>query len=146
MMDVYPELYPLWEEALRAKHYGECEPYGEREYKKLLGDFNVSSNFPGTLVAEDLIKAFPNAKVILTTRDVDSWLHSMKNSVDKGYQWRSFDWIAPWEPVSRITHPGHIIGTADDDKGGDWTVVEVSLLYAQAPASAGPPGRATGLY
>ncbi|KJX95922.1 NAD dependent epimerase/dehydratase like protein [Zymoseptoria brevis] len=98
MMDEFPELYPLWEEALRAKYYHEGEPFGPREYNKLLGNYNVSSNFPGTLVAEDLIKAYPNAKVILTMRDVDAWLESMKNSVDKAYQWRSFEWLAPWEP------------------------------------------------
>ncbi|KAF2088724.1 hypothetical protein K490DRAFT_72458 [Saccharata proteae CBS 121410] len=99
MMDVYPEFYPLWEEALRAKYYGEGEPYGRQEYDKLLGDFNISCNFPGTLVAEDLIKAYPNAKVILTNRDVDKWLYSMKQSVDSAVTWKSFDWIAPWDPT-----------------------------------------------
>jgi hypothetical protein len=56
MMDQNPELYPLWQEALQAKYYGGCEPFGPREYNKLLGNYDVSSNFPGNLVAEDLIK------------------------------------------------------------------------------------------
>lgn len=59
MMDEFPELYPLWEEALRARYSPEGERFGPREYNKLLGKYNVSSNFPGTLVAEDLIKAYP---------------------------------------------------------------------------------------
>lgn len=99
MLDRFPELYPLWQEAIRIKYYGDGEPYGRKEYDKLLGRYNVSANFPGSLVAEDLIKAYPNAKVILTTRDVDKWLYSMKNSVDSAIKWSSFDWIAPWDPV-----------------------------------------------
>lgn len=99
MMDEMPELYPLWEEALGAKYYGEGEPFGVREYNKILGDFDVCSNFPGILVAEDLIKAYPEAKVILTTRDVDAWLRPMRNWVDPAHKWKSLDWLAPWEPT-----------------------------------------------
>lgn len=99
MMDKFPELYPLWEEALRAKYLDEGELFGRAEYDKLLGDYNVSCNFPGTLVAADLIAAYPNAKVILTNRDVDAWLRSMHQSVDSAVTWKSFDWIAPFDPV-----------------------------------------------
>ena len=96
-MDKHPDLYPLWEEALRAKYYNESVPYGRKEYEKLLGDWNCSCNFPGTLVAEDLIKAYPKAKVILTCRDVDKWIYSMKQSVDSAVTWKSFDYIAPFD-------------------------------------------------
>ena len=145
MMDQYPELYPLWQEALDAKYYGSCEPFGPREYNKLLGNYNVSSNFPGTLVAEDLIKAYPNAKVILTTRDVDSWLVSMKNSVDKAFQWRSFDWIAPWDPVSWPRCCDRRGSCTDQDTGRRGTVVGIPLFPAPTPEDPGTQRRASSL-
>jgi hypothetical protein len=99
MMDELPELYPLWLEALDAKWRGNGELFGREEYDKLFNGFNVSCNIPGTLVAEDLIKAYPNAKVVVSTRDVDRWLRSMRESVDSAVEWKSFDWIAPWDSV-----------------------------------------------
>lgn len=99
MMDEFPELYQPWEEALRAKYFNEGKAFGLEEYQKLLGNYNASCNFPGTMVAEDLIKTYPNAKVILTNRDVDKWHTSLKTSVDIGRNWSSFDWIAPFDPV-----------------------------------------------
>ncbi|RAH70546.1 sulfotransferase family protein, partial [Aspergillus aculeatinus CBS 121060] len=59
---------------------------------------NVSCNIRGTLVAADLIKAYPEAKVVVSTREVDRWLRSMRQSVDSAVSWKSFDWLAPWDP------------------------------------------------
>ncbi|KAJ5216413.1 uncharacterized protein N7498_002820 [Penicillium cinerascens] len=98
MMDEMPHLYPLWTEALQARYYGIGKEFTREEYNKLFDGFNVSCNIPGTLLAEGLIKAYPEAKVILTTRDVDKWLESMKQSVDSAVRWKSFDWLAPWDP------------------------------------------------
>lgn len=113
MMEHSPELYPLWQEALRIKYYGDGEPYGRREYDKLFEGYNVSANFPGSLVAEDLIKAYPNAKVILPIRDVDKWLHSVKNTVDSTIKWRSFEWIAPWDPVGTLLFITVLVSSLD---------------------------------
>ena len=99
MMDEMPHLYPLWTEALKARYHGIGKEFTREEYNKLFDGFNVSCNIPGTLLAEGLIKAYPEAKVILTTRDVDKWLESMKQSVDSAVRWKSFDWLAPWDPV-----------------------------------------------
>lgn len=33
--------FPLWEEALRAKFYGEGKPWGREEFDKMLGQFDV---------------------------------------------------------------------------------------------------------
>jgi len=102
MMEKKPELLSLWIEALQARYYGTCEVYGRKEYEKLFDGWNITCNMPGSLVAEDLIKAYPNAKIVLSTRDVDKWLHSMKDSVDLAVKWKSFDWLSTWDPVCLI--------------------------------------------
>ena len=33
--------FPLWEEALRAKFFGEGKPWGREEFDKMLGQFDV---------------------------------------------------------------------------------------------------------
>lgn len=99
MMDEMPHLYALWTEALEARYYKTGKDYTRPDFDKLYEGFNVTCNMPGTFLAEDLIKAYPNAKVILSTRDVDKWLKSMRQSVDSAIQWKSFDWLAPWDPV-----------------------------------------------
>lgn len=101
MMNQSPELYPYWTEALSAYHYGTCKPYGRIEYEKLLGDFNVSCNLPGTFVWKDLVDAYPEAKIILTNRDVDSWIKSMRESVDQGVKWKTWDLVTSFEPAQR---------------------------------------------
>ena len=60
-------------------------------------------------MADELIAAYPNAKIILTTRDVDKWQHSMKESVDAAAKWKTVDYLASWDPVSlpRTNPPKH---------------------------------------
>lgn len=99
ILEASPEKFAFWEEAIKAKYFGEGQPFGRREFDKLLGDFNVAINYPGTMFAEEMIKAYPDAKVILTTRDVDKWQESLKKSVDASVTWKSFDWIAPFDPI-----------------------------------------------
>jgi hypothetical protein len=99
MMDEMPHLYPLWTEALEARYLHTGKDYTRADYDKLFDGFNVSCNIPGTLVAAELIMAYPEAKVVVSTRDVDRWQQSMRQSVDSAVSWKSFDWLAPWDPV-----------------------------------------------
>ncbi|OAK99689.1 hypothetical protein IQ06DRAFT_294121 [Phaeosphaeriaceae sp. SRC1lsM3a] len=101
MMNQAPHLYPYWTEAISAYHYRTCKPYGRAEYDKLLGDYDVACNLPGTFVWKDLIDAYPDAKIILTNRDVDKWLKSMKESVDEGVKWKTWDLVTSFEPAQR---------------------------------------------
>lgn len=63
----------MWLEALEAKYDGKGKPYGRAEFDKLLGHCQAVSDIPALCFAEELIAAYPEAKVILTVRDVDSW-------------------------------------------------------------------------
>lgn len=76
----------MWHDALSAKYDGVGE-FGRKEWDQLLGDCQAVCDWPACAFAKELIEAYPNAKVILTTRDVDSW-HA---SVMKTVYWRVTD-------------------------------------------------------
>jgi hypothetical protein len=63
----------MWMEALEAKYDGKGKPYGRAEFDKLLGHCQGVSDMPAILFAEELISAYPEAKVILTHRNFDTW-------------------------------------------------------------------------
>lgn len=62
----------MWHDALNAKYDGVGE-FGRKEWDQLLGDCQAVCDWPACAFAKELIEAYPNAKVILTTRDVDPW-------------------------------------------------------------------------
>lgn len=62
----------MWHDALNAKYKGIGE-FGRKEWDQLLGDCQAVCDWPACAFAKELIEAYPNAKVILTTRDVDPW-------------------------------------------------------------------------
>jgi len=69
----------MWHDALNAKYHGIGE-FGRKEWDQLLGDCQAVCDWPACAFAKELIEAYPNAKVILTTRDVDPW-HAYVQSI-----------------------------------------------------------------
>lgn len=78
----------LWLEALRAKYDGVGEPIGRAQFDQLLGHYQVRHCYsvatfaklrqavcdvPAACFATELCHAYPQAKVILSTRNVDDW-------------------------------------------------------------------------
>ncbi|KAF7314064.1 hypothetical protein HMN09_00565400 [Mycena chlorophos] len=51
---------------------------GRAELDPLLAEFRVVADVPGLLFAKELVEAYPDARVILTLRDPDTWLRSMQ--------------------------------------------------------------------
>ncbi|KAK6988696.1 P-loop containing nucleoside triphosphate hydrolase protein [Favolaschia claudopus] len=51
------------------------------QFKELLGNFKVVADVPGIIFAAELVQAYPQAKVILTTRDPDSWWNSLQQTL-----------------------------------------------------------------
>ncbi|KAI9040819.1 sulfotransferase family protein [Aspergillus affinis] len=76
----------MWHDALAAKYDGVGE-FGRKEWDQLLGECQAVCDWPACAFAKELIEAYPNAKVILTTREVNSW-HA---SVMKTVWWRVSD-------------------------------------------------------
>ncbi|KAI1177850.1 P-loop containing nucleoside triphosphate hydrolase protein [Nemania sp. FL0916] len=76
----------LWMDALRAKYDGVGE-FTRKDWDKLLGDSQAVCDWPACAFAKELIEAYPEAKVVMTGRDVDSWHASTMKTV----YWRVTD-------------------------------------------------------
>jgi hypothetical protein len=80
---------PMWIDAFEAKYYGKGN-FGKESWDQLLGHCQVRDqripvtklsgiylqavcDWPACIFAPELIKAYPNAKVAILNRDVDSW-------------------------------------------------------------------------
>lgn len=51
------------------------------DFDTLLHDCQAVADMPAVAFADDLIRAYPAAKVILTTRDVEEWENSMREAL-----------------------------------------------------------------
>ncbi|KAH8725376.1 hypothetical protein GQ44DRAFT_707000 [Phaeosphaeriaceae sp. PMI808] len=113
-----PKELALWEEAINVtllaprdrpvKHQTQS-PYGKSEFDKLLADYDVVMDLPGCVFAKELIEAYPEAKVILTTRDYTAWEQSMQESIWCLCTWRLFALaryfgITEMAPLMRLIH------------------------------------------
>lgn len=63
----------MWYEAFQSKFEKAGKPFGSDEFDKLLGHCQAVTDQPCCVFAEELIEAYPEAKVILTTRPEDDW-------------------------------------------------------------------------
>ncbi|KAK4500502.1 hypothetical protein PRZ48_008691 [Zasmidium cellare] len=99
----YPERdMKSWNEALDAKYFGgEGKKYGRNEFARILKGFDAVADGPAVpYFSEDLIEAFPEAKVILTERPVDDWIRSISTSVATAWGWWSWPFIVWAEPCA----------------------------------------------
>lgn len=68
-----------------------------QDFDQIIGHCMAITDLPAARIAPELIAAYPDAKVVLNTRDVDSWYRSFnetmvywdRNAVD-------FDWVKSW--------------------------------------------------
>ena len=64
-------------EAVEAKFACKGKPYGRDEFDKLLGHCTAVTDAPCNAFAPELIEAYPEAKVVLVVRDIESWMRSL---------------------------------------------------------------------
>jgi hypothetical protein len=90
----------MWMDALCAKYDKQGKPFTRDDWDQLLGNSQAVCDWPAIAFAKELIEAYPEAKVVLTNRDVDSWHASTMKTVywrvtDGELRWLSrFDWAA----------------------------------------------------
>ncbi|CAH0054343.1 unnamed protein product [Clonostachys solani] len=90
----------MWMDALTAKYDGKGKPFTREDWDKLLGNAQAVCDWPAIAFAKELIEAYPEAKVVLTNREVHSWHASTMKTVywrvtDPELRWLSnFDWAA----------------------------------------------------
>lgn len=65
----------MWSEAMQAK-MNKTKPYGRAEYDQLLGHCAAVTDSPGCCMWEELVEAYPEAKVVLVERDEAKWVKS----------------------------------------------------------------------
>jgi len=113
-----PSELALWEEAVnvtllppqeRPSNQQKMEPYGKEEFDRLLADYDVVMDLPGCVFASELVKAYPEAKVILTKRRYEDWEQSMQDSIWCLDTWRLFTLcrqlnITQLAPLMRLVH------------------------------------------
>ncbi|KAK4549440.1 hypothetical protein LTR36_006437 [Oleoguttula mirabilis] len=54
------------------------DPIRTEELDEILAPYNTLADFPATIFAKEIIRAYPEAKVVLTVRDEDAWYESTK--------------------------------------------------------------------
>ncbi|EQB59524.1 hypothetical protein CGLO_00066 [Colletotrichum gloeosporioides Cg-14] len=95
----------LWIEALRAKYDGQGRLFDRRDWDMLLGHCQAVCDFPAAAFAPELIAAYPNAKVILTTRDVDAWYLSTSKTINRVVHDKEFWWLSRFDWAFRLYRP-----------------------------------------
>ena len=76
---------PAWTAASEAKYHDNGNPFTRQDWDRLLGDYGAVTDSPCICFAEDLINAYPEAKVVLVVRDVDSWYQSFEGFITEYY-------------------------------------------------------------
>ncbi|KAJ7606868.1 hypothetical protein FB45DRAFT_847438 [Roridomyces roridus] len=71
----------MWMEAYAAKFEGRGT-FGRAEWDKLLGHCVAVTDAPCNVFAAELIDAYPEAKIILVERDIESWYKSLGILID----------------------------------------------------------------
>jgi hypothetical protein len=59
---------------------------------------------PCIMLVDELLEMYPDTKVILTNRDIDSWHDPMNQTFFKVLGWKSLPYIVNLDPVSAM-HP-----------------------------------------
>ncbi|KAL8904377.1 MAG: hypothetical protein Q9207_003302 [Kuettlingeria erythrocarpa] len=71
----------MWNAALDAKFFGTDDPFTREDWDLLLGNYGAVSDLPAVLFAEDLLRWYPDAKVVLVERDIERWFRSFDDGV-----------------------------------------------------------------
>lgn len=84
-----PQDSDLWILAQDAKFSNRGPPLTRQDFDQLLGGYSaVSADPPACFFAEELVRAYPEAKVILVERDVEAWARSFdRNLVPPLFSW-----------------------------------------------------------
>lgn len=73
----------MWIDALDAKFRPGSgkKAFGKAEFDKLLGHSGAITDVPAIIFWRELMEAYPEAKIVLVSRDEEKWLKSMKGLV-----------------------------------------------------------------
>lgn len=101
-----PKHIPAWQKAIDMT---QKQPPKTPDFDTLLSGHDAVADLPGCIFAPQLIQAYPDAKVILTTRDYNAWHQSMQSSIWVLFTWHLFTVcrvlnITQMAPLIRLLH------------------------------------------
>ena len=140
--------YPCYhmEEAVKNVKFGHFERWNEAfdgetpvDWDALFGHYEATVDFPGCLFYKELMEAYPDASVILSVRDSESWWRSMSNLVRVARKIRFLTFL----PFFRA-FCGLFKRVGNDTFGGDFTkdnCIEVYERHVAAVKAAVPESR-----
>jgi hypothetical protein len=74
----------MWRQGIEAKFFperAEINPFGRVQFDQLLGDYRALCGAPAIIFAPELISAYPDAKIVLVERDIESWYKSFDKAM-----------------------------------------------------------------
>jgi hypothetical protein len=74
----------MWREGIEAKFFPnqtKINPFGRTEFDQLLGGYRALCDMPAVIFASELIAAYPEAKIVLVERDIETWYGSFDAAV-----------------------------------------------------------------
>ncbi|KAF4851853.1 hypothetical protein CGCSCA4_v003305 [Colletotrichum siamense] len=89
---------PLWTEGMHAKMNPQPgqKPFGRTEFDQLLGHCGAVCDLPPNFFGPELVRAYPESKVVLVERQFESWYKSFDESiVNVAFNpvWRTLSWL-----------------------------------------------------
>ncbi|KAK5118446.1 hypothetical protein LTR62_002960 [Meristemomyces frigidus] len=100
----------MWEDAIEAKYAQDPtnkKPFARVEFDNLLGHWGAVTDQPAAMFAQELITAYPDAKVVLVDRDVEKWFQSYSKAIVAGVD-GVFVPLAEWINPSFLGRMGHL--------------------------------------
>ncbi len=92
-----PEDAALWQDALERKAAGEPTDWSEP-----FSGYKATLDWPGCTFYRELMAAYPDAKVLLTTRDPESWYSSARETIYQSNQMEEGALPPPMRPFIRM--------------------------------------------
>ncbi|PGH16543.1 hypothetical protein AJ79_01649 [Helicocarpus griseus UAMH5409] len=137
-----------WDRAIDAKFYGKGKPYEREDFDRILGEFAVISDVPAIAFSEELVRMFPEAKVVLVSRDINKWHASFcTNVVDKSYTWMTlilrnvFDRFLAARPATTFFKLLYAMFNATDREGVEQNAQETYRRHYENVRKLVPPER-----
>ena len=116
---------PLWLDAAK----------GNPQWDTIFQGYQSSTDYPGCMFWRELMAQYPDAKVILTTRDPDRWFESVSETVFSEKHRAMFEGNPMMAEFFRLT----VFGDIEDRLGDRARMVEYFKAWNQAVVDEVPP-------
>ncbi|OGM50741.1 putative NAD dependent epimerase/dehydratase [Aspergillus bombycis] len=89
----------LWNRAIDAKFSGNGRKFAGADFDQMLWRYDAITDIPCILFVEELMDAYPDARIVLTTRPVEPWLASMQRTFYAILSWKRWSLLEFIDPT-----------------------------------------------